>query len=210
MSLEQQIQEDILEGKLQPGAKVNISLLKKEYDVGLAPLREALSRLTRTGLLLSEQNKGYTVAPVSLSELTDIYEISAHIEALAISQAIDRGGSEWEEEIIASLYQLQKLEKAKVKPKFDAWMAANSRFHAALVGSASQLALDLRAQVGLRAERYVRLAYSDVVLNEFSDEHQRLADACLARDKKKAVLLVKEHSLSGREVHLKRFMDVTT
>jgi GntR family carbon starvation induced transcriptional regulator len=207
MDLESLLREDILDGKLKPGAKLNISTLKEQYSVGLAPMREALSCLAATGLLKSTPNKGYSVSPMSAQELEDVYEASAHIESLAIAQAIERGDTLWEEEIIASLYHLKKLEEADSKPDFSVWMKANMRFHDALIESCSPILKELRGIIGLHGQRYVRCAFKDIILKDFHNEHQDLADAALARDKTKAKRLVKQHSLTGMGPHIKRFID---
>lgn len=208
MELKQHIQEDILNGKLSPGSKINISHLRCHYNVGLAPLREALSKLTSTGLLLSEQNKGYSVAPVSEEELIDLYTISAHIETLAIAQAIERGNEKWEEEIISSLYHLSKLELSKKNPSFELWRAANARFHTALIASCSNVIHELRRTLGLKSERYVRLAFNKVKVKDFNQEHKALADAALSRDQETAKKLIHEHCMNGLGIHIKRFRNV--
>lgn len=205
MDVEVLLREDILGGELEPGSKINIAKLKERYGVGLAPLRETLARLAATGLLKCAPNKGYSVAPVSAEELKDVYEISAHIESLAVLQAIDRGGSDWEKEIISSLYDLKKLELATKKPDFSSWIAANKRFHDALVGACSPIIKEIREIIWLHGQRYVRLAFKEVVLKNFHKEHQDIADAVLARDKKLAKRLTMEHSLGGMDLHVERF-----
>lgn len=44
-----QLREDIIQGKLVPDSKLKIEHLRKEYNVGATPLREALSRLSSDG-----------------------------------------------------------------------------------------------------------------------------------------------------------------
>ena len=51
--------EDILNGSLEPGLKLRLQALKKQYDVGNSPLREALNRLSVNGLVVREENKGF-------------------------------------------------------------------------------------------------------------------------------------------------------
>ncbi|MCH9621635.1 MAG: HTH-type transcriptional repressor GlaR [Chlamydiia bacterium] len=205
MNIKAILREDILSGKLKAGAKINISKLKDQYSVGLAPLREALSRLAMTGLLINEQNKGYTVSSMSLKEFVDLCVASTHIESLAIEQAIENGGEDWEEEIIASLYQFKKLETAKLKPSFEEWSTANTRYHNALIDGCSPIIKELRGLVRLRAQRYIRFLFKEVILVDFQKEHEALADACLIRDKKKAKKLIKQHSKKAMEVYIKRY-----
>ena len=40
------LREDIISGELEPGRKLKIEELRRKYDVGTSPIREALSLLT--------------------------------------------------------------------------------------------------------------------------------------------------------------------
>ena len=64
-----QLREDILAGKLKPGERLRTETLRQRYDVGGSPVREALMRLEAEGFVLLEQNKGFSVAGVSLAHL---------------------------------------------------------------------------------------------------------------------------------------------
>ncbi len=207
MNIEERLQEEILDGRLSPGLKINISSLKKEYQVSLAPLREALSRLASKGLLDFEQNKGFKVPEVSEQELRDLYEINAHLEALALEQAMDRGGAGWEEEIVASLFQLGKAESRTPNPDYEEWRAADNRFHDALIAGCSPFLIELRKQAHLKTVRYVRIAFGNALckMPKFSHDHKALADAVLKRDKNKAIELMKSHFREGCELVFKKF-----
>lgn len=207
MNLDSLLREEILDGVLAPGTKINISALKQRYQVGLAPLREALARLATTGLLISQPNIGLSVAPVSEEELIDLYQTSAHLESLALSQAIEKGEESWEEEIVSALYHLEKIELRNLNPTYDEWTQANSRFHDALVGSCSAIVKYLRALLHLKMARYVRIAFGRAVtkLETFHKEHQDLAQAVLTRDPELAGQLICQHILGGRDLLLVNF-----
>lgn len=207
MNIEERLLEEILDGILIPGEKINISSLKERYGVSLAPLREALSRLTSSGLLVSEQNKGYKVADVSEQELRDLYEISAHLESLALTQSMERGDGRWEEEIISALYHLQRLEKSDTPPSFDEWSDANTRFHDSLIAACSSVLKGLRKTVHLQSARYVRIAFGKALgnLGKYHKEHRALADAVLERNQEKAIHLMNDHILKGRDLAIVQY-----
>ena len=207
MDLDYLLREEILNGELAPGVKINISALKQHYQVSLAPLREALARIETTGLLINEPNKGFYVAPISKEELIDLYQTSAHLETLALSQAIEKGDASWEEGIVSALYHLEKVELSDLKPTYDEWTRANTRFHDALIGSCSAIVKELRALLHLKMARYVRIAFGRAVtgLGVFHKEHQALAEAVLSRDPKLAISLMNQHILSGRDLLLDNF-----
>ena len=50
-----QLKQDILEGYFEPGEKLRMSKLKERYNVGVSPLREALSQLIVEKLVTVEK-----------------------------------------------------------------------------------------------------------------------------------------------------------
>ena len=82
--------QDILNGKLEPGLKLRLQVLKKQYDVGNSPLREALNRLSEKGMVVREENKGFRVAPASEQELKELTRTrSVHEPEQPINKAAD-------------------------------------------------------------------------------------------------------------------------
>ena len=65
------VKEGILSGKYLPDAKLNICALAEELKIGPTPVREALSRLSTTGLVKYVENCGFKAAPISELELRD-------------------------------------------------------------------------------------------------------------------------------------------
>jgi len=104
------LKNDIIRGVYQPDEKLRMSLLTSRYELGVGPLREALSQLVAEGLVTVINQKGYRVAPMSEQELIDIFDARANMEAMLVRLAIERGGEEWEAELLARAHLLNKLE----------------------------------------------------------------------------------------------------
>ena len=202
MAIEERILEELLSGSLAPGSKIKVSELKERYQVSLSPLREALSRLLATGLLQLESNKGYTVTDISVQEQCDLYEAAAVTEDLALKQALERRDQTlgYEDEIVASLYQLEKMERAPEAPAFADWLRANQRFHDSLVNGCSPITQELRSLLHPRAERYIRLAYQAerLRLEIYHKEHAEIAQAVLDFRNEEARRLLKAHIMDAR------------
>ncbi|MCB1135087.1 MAG: GntR family transcriptional regulator [Chlamydiia bacterium] len=199
MSVEERLLDDLCSGVYAPGEKLNISELVKRYGVGLAPLREALARLTASGLVRYASNRGYQVEPVSLQDLSDVQAALLPIELLALRQAMERGGEAWELGVVSALYRLEKIENAKQPPGFEDWAAANSAFHNALVAASGGLTLELRRLITLRMRRYTRLGFEAVQgrLEVNYQDHKALADAALGRMTEEACVLLERHFMEG-------------
>lgn len=74
--------KDILSGVIAPGARLDEPSICKKFGVSRTPIREALRRLSGTGLVEMAPRKGVTVARIDAQQLNDMYEALAEFEGL--------------------------------------------------------------------------------------------------------------------------------
>ncbi len=143
------LKNDIIRGVYQPDEKLRMSLLTSRYAPGVGPLREALSQLVAERLVTVVNQKGYRVAPMSEQELLDIFDARANMEAMLVRLAIERGGDEWEAELLARAHLLNKLESCEASEHLlDEWDQRHQAFHTAIVaGCGSQYLLQMRERL---------------------------------------------------------------
>lgn len=196
------LRADILAIKLRPGDKLNVEKLRLAYGVGATPLREALSRLSSSKLVIAEGQRGFKVAPVSRQNLLDIAKTRAWIEGIALRASITAGDRHWEGQILAAAHSLQRLGSELGEHRTDAWLKENEAFHDALVAAcnAPQL-MEMRAQLYSLSDRYRRLA-GKVGPRDIDKEHQAIAAAALARNADLAIEMTEEHFIKTVEVIL--------
>lgn len=77
------LEEQILSRKLCAGESITEMKLSKALEVSRTPVREALQRLDREGLIKLVPNKGAVVLGISEQDLIDIYKIRMRLEGLA-------------------------------------------------------------------------------------------------------------------------------
>ncbi len=196
----EQIRQDILQGHFPPGVKLQMENLKEQYGVGYSPLREALSRLVSHGLVRIEEQCGFAVAPLSLNELYDLYNIRVYIETLALELAIEHGDDQWEADILASWHKYEKyLNRKTDRNLYPAkWDELQKDFLFNLVKACqSPWLLKLRDILYDQADRYRSICLNQNYKNkkmlfDVIDENQRLVSAVLARNKNKALQITKE------------------
>jgi len=73
----------ILRCELPPGSAINDRQLIERLGFGRTPLREALLRLAGERLVIFQRNQVIEVAPVSLSEINELYTLRLQLERLA-------------------------------------------------------------------------------------------------------------------------------
>jgi DNA-binding GntR family transcriptional regulator len=191
------LRADILSCRVAPGSKLRINEIADALDVSLYAVREALSRLSGEGLVISESQKGYRVTPVSTKDLWDLTEARVEIERICLTRSVASGDLEWETDLVAAWHRLSKIPQPLPEDpnvKVDRWAAAHAEFHLTLVAACgSNKLLEFRSQLYQQAERYRR--YSGVVDHDRNvlAEHQAIFDASIARDVAGAVQLMEAH-----------------
>ena len=74
--------KDILSGALQPGARLDEPGICRKFAVSRTPIREALRRLSGTGLVEVTPRKGVKVARIDVEQLNNMFEALAELEGL--------------------------------------------------------------------------------------------------------------------------------
>jgi DNA-binding GntR family transcriptional regulator len=90
----QRIRDAIVQLELPPGASVSERQLVERLGFSKAAIRAALARLRTEGLVVAEPRRGHVIAPLTMRDVLDIYDLRLAIEPRAARQAagrIDRG-----------------------------------------------------------------------------------------------------------------------
>jgi DNA-binding GntR family transcriptional regulator len=191
-SLVDRIVEDvamqIIDGRLAPGADVNSVELAKRYSSSRTPVREALLTLQREGLVDIPARRRPRVAPVTLAQVRDVYEVRASLHGL-VSELIVRNSAnldvlhDWQAKLVAD------AERGDVDSYF--WHNVAFRQAEAEVAGNAQLARML-SSLGLRTLqlRHVSLSRPGRLDKSVSD-HDRLLRAYCDSDVDLAVAITK-------------------
>ncbi len=86
----EKIRDMILSGEKLPGTRLVLSELESELGIGRGPIREALMRLDRSGIVKNIPYKGAIVAkPPTRKEILHIYDLRVDLEAKLAVEAIE-------------------------------------------------------------------------------------------------------------------------
>ncbi|HEY8464740.1 MAG TPA: GntR family transcriptional regulator [Bacillota bacterium] len=186
------LREAIISGQLSPGERLMEIQLAEEMGVSRTPVREAIRKLEREGLVVMVPRKGAYVAGLSIKDVTDVFEIRGALEGLAAELAAERITEE----------ELENLERYLVKIAADIEEGELSRvvqtdtdFHTLLYQSShnnhlSQIINNLREQI--QRFRTTSLSYPGRMKTAL-EEHRKIVEAISIRDGQLARELAKEH-----------------
>ncbi len=85
-----EIRQQLLDGRLRPGAAVRPDAIGEELGVSALPVREALRILEGEGHVVYRPHRGYVVAALDMDDLIEIYRIRDLLETEAVREAIPR------------------------------------------------------------------------------------------------------------------------
>lgn len=202
------IRLDITTCKLKPNQRLRSDTLKIEYGAAIGAIREALSHLVADGLVRTEFGRGFSVAPVSVEDLTEIARWRVEFEVRAITDSITKGDDHWEAEVVTAYHLFAKAGLPEYGAPVEQWVIyaeKHQRFHDALVaGCGSPWLLHFRGALIAQAHRYQDLAFNHPGSSAYrgDEDHQKIMDAVIARDEKLAAELI--------EAHICRTADIVT
>jgi DNA-binding GntR family transcriptional regulator len=193
-----ELRSQLLACRFAPGEKLKIDDLCRRFAVGSSAVREALSRLASEGFVVSEPQRGFRVAPLSIEALRDLTDVRCSIEALCLQGAIEKGGIEWQSQVVAALHRLShtSIWADKAARRYsEEYARAHEIFHEVLAaGCGSPWLLHLRTILFNHSERYRWFTGPlSKVDRDLDKEHREIAEAALSRDSERAVALMNEH-----------------
>jgi DNA-binding GntR family transcriptional regulator len=135
--LTDQLKEMIMTGELAPDAPVNINAIAKQAAVSLVPVREALARLSASGLLQFKPNRGYRVSPRLTPDGREaLFEARELLELAAAPLAVENRNPEQMTEL-TSLNQAMRKLSAKPRTMPQNFFRLNDKFHRTYVSTSA-------------------------------------------------------------------------
>src|SRR4051812_30732693 len=88
------LRNDIVNACFAPGQKLRTRSLCERYSVGLAPLREALTRLSREGLVVQSDRQGFSVPKFGEKHLEELTRTRIWLNSIALRASIEYADSD--------------------------------------------------------------------------------------------------------------------
>ena len=188
------LRQEIISGKLNPDEPLGQEQLATRFGVSRMPVREAIRQLETLGFVTVEPNKSARVAPVSLADFLEIYDMRIAAECLAMKSAIPELTNTRIDEAEAIQDQ---IEDAPV----GAFGDLNIQFHMTLYRASGRHRLLAHVQaLGNAADRYHCMTVAGPEIRRKSDlEHRALLEHCRQRDSDAAVAMVAQHISEARD-----------
>ncbi len=195
--VDQLLRRAIVHGELAPGEKLYAERLAEQWGVSATPLRETFQRLAGEGLVVIEPQRGARVAPISVDQAAEIYELRLLLDPVALEQSVRAAATDdlaafaaFGAEVAAAHRALEARHRS-----IGAFHDAHTRFHLALVSRCpNQRMLAQIAQLLEHSQRFQVVRVGGVArVGDARAEHAQLRDAACSGDSAAAAAVLRSH-----------------
>ncbi len=186
----QRLVDEIISGRLKPGARLDEPSICRKFGVSRTPIREALRRLGGTGLVETEARKGVAVAQIDVARLNDMVEALAELEGLCARLAAVR----------MTVLEKKRLEfsnasrKKKVREKRVDLSALNNEFHETIyTGCHNESLAEVTRGFRRRLAPFRALQFTRGNTEYAFHEHDAITEAILHSDEERAHESMRDH-----------------
>ena len=203
------LRERILQGTYPPGQKLNLAELARDLQVSNTPIREAIARLERIGLVEAVPYCGPKVKRLSPSQVADIFDVRIALEELAVRLVAQRRDPD---ALRGMAEALDAHERVCREDDLEAMIEADRAFHDALVqASGNSVLLEMlptlsdrtRLLIELNAPRRSEQMGHEAALRGLQG-HQRILKSLRDGNQEAAAQALRHELTSGKEHALER------
>jgi DNA-binding GntR family transcriptional regulator len=185
--------------QVKAGAPLSEVKISKELNISRTPIREALQRLEKEGLVQRTESSRFTVAQISIKEVNDACDLLEILDTYIFTKASQTLSEEDAAELRRSVTQMSDASDANDRT---AWTEADRTFHQILNRVAgNELVADTVRETRRRVQRFwIRSTVGQFDrLHTCTVEHVKLVDAIISKDVPAIGPAVTEHISHLRE-----------
>jgi DNA-binding GntR family transcriptional regulator len=195
--------EGIGKGRYRPGERLIETAIAAREGISRTPVRQALRRLERDGVVVFEKRRGARVRDLSGCQISDLYELRARLEAfaceLAAEHATDADRAELER--IAAAFEAV-VNDDPARDDFVRVRATNAALHRKIATMARNPFVAMALETTIENPLVLR-AYRGFTREELTRSamfHRLIVRAICDGSGERAARLMAEHVLQARDV----------
>ena len=194
----EELKRQILVGEIAPGTRMMEVDLADEMGVSRTPVREAIRKLEKEGLVTIEPRRGAYASDISIKDMLDVLEVRQTLEGLAASLAASKVTEEEKRDFIRAS---KAYNDAVASGNTDEIIKCDELFHQLIVNYSDNKTLEtLLSRVQELALRFRYIYYDDFSRYErMPREHEEIEEAILSGDTAKAKVVAENHVANLKE-----------
>ena len=196
---------DILKNRFYQGQRLIEKDLIGLYKISKTPLREALIKLEKVGLVEKNINRGFLVKRILRKDAEEIYDLREVIDGVSARKVAENITEEKIQKIEKIIYDMKLCIKDK---KTNEYVEHDKYFHMVLnklTGNKrlAEIMQNLNLQVNMLLKTSIKLPKRG--MNVSFNEHKKIFDAILRKDPVKAEENAKKHMQKTKKAVLEYF-----
>ena len=188
----EELKRQILVGEIAPGTRMMEVELADVMGVSRTPVREAIRKLEKEGLVTIEPRKGAYASNISIKDMVDVLEVRQGLEGMAAAIA---SGKITERQKVDLLNVVEKYKAAVESANIEEIIKYDEEFHSMIISiSGNKTLMQVFSTVQELALRFRYIYYDD--FNRYESmprEHQLIEEAIMSGDAEKARVAAGDH-----------------
>jgi DNA-binding GntR family transcriptional regulator len=193
------IKSRLMDNLVEPGSRLSIDGLARDFGCSPTPVREALARLESDGLVAKRAHHGYTVAPLmDAKSFDELFRVRLLLEPAAASWAAERASRPQVKNLKDLIAEMEEPVKGASYESYKAFAAQDAAFHLAIASTSGvDLMVDILERLRPHSQLY-RLYYETGIAMDTVLEHQKVLDAVADHDVDGAAEAMRFHLHAAR------------
>lgn len=193
-----EIVRQIASGQLPPGQRLVEKKLAQTYNTSRTPIREALLKLERDGLVQRVRNQGARVTAFTPDDIEQIYEIRAALECLAVRTAVKTLALN---KLFDLEHQIEDWHDMSTPDRYQSLLNTDRQMHELIISHSGNPRLNSYLErLSLLIDSIRRLTRISEEHHEISvREHLEIIRALIFRDGELAERLLGQHIRSAKQ-----------
>ena len=190
----------IMDRDIGPDDRLVQEKLAAEMEISRTPVREALLRLEKEGVLRVANSGGFRLAKINEDETRELYQARAAIEGQAFRILAARNDKDEQEELRKAIIDAESLSNPTTRDYF----VANRRIHRAFMEAAgNRFLLEMFDMIWGRAMAFhLFAAIENANIASSLGNHIALVDAIATGDRTHALEQLTDHIQDGFNLHI--------
>lgn len=200
----QKIKKTIIKGEYK-NKRLLLHDIANEMDVSITPVREALKKLEKDGLIRIIPNKGAEINDFTIKDINEIYDVREKLESLAVEMLIKKNNNNFLEPLEKLLKESERyIQNNNID--LEIYAKYCEKFHKLLVGSTDNTRLikfysELEGQLAIFMNRTAYIAGEP---ERSSLEHRKIFEALRKKNIHMANKNIKHHIKYAKKEILER------
>ena len=193
------IKARLMDNLLEPGSRLSIDGLARDFNCSPTPVREALARLESDGLVVKRAHHGYTVAPLmDAKSFDDLFRVRLLLEPPAASWAAAEANGTQIKNMEGLIAEMEVPVKGSSYESYKLFAAQDAAFHLAIASASGvELIVDMLERLRPHSQLY-RLYYETGIEADTVLEHQHILDGVIAHNEDAAGDAMRVHLQAAR------------